>query len=146
MQSNNPVNRDWRLISFAGEHVADEIDKGVFLVIGKLAGIEEYAEATLAGLVPDMVLLAIDHLDHFLRANRAVDIVDLVEFPAHLGVAGIDRFRAVHGLEFDVLEQIEPQALAAAAALDFDTGKFDLCHGGVTFGAFHMNLDGLVIL
>jgi hypothetical protein len=132
-------------LPFPGEYVSDEVDEAVFLVIGKLAGIEENSVAAGAGFVPDVVLLAVDHLDHLGSADGALDIVDPVEFPADLGVAGVDRFRPCHRFQFDMFQQVEPQAFTVRASLDLDVRKYDFLHIGAAFGAIHRNLEGVVV-
>src|SRR5690606_34647220 len=87
--------------------------------------------------VGDVRLTGDDHGDHRLVADRAADPAGGVIAAALRHVAGVDRFGAGDRLQVLVFEHVEPDAVAAAAAVDLDTLEPDLPHVGAALRALH---------
>jgi len=125
------------LLAFFHCQIAEEIDDGVVLQIAKLAGVEERAAAHGAMLEPDVRLFQIYHANHPAAAARTVDEVYFVELATDLRVADVNRLGAFQLPQLLLLELIEEEALAARAAVHFDTGEIDCDHRRDAFWTVH---------
>ena len=74
---------------------------------------------------------------HAAVAARAPITDDLVGVLAHVGVTGIQCLRRVFAEQPVAFPDVEPDALALIAAIDFHSFKFDRLHVVIAFRAFH---------
>ena len=111
----------------------------MFLQVAKLTRVKKCAVTDGAGLVLDVVLVLVDHGYHFNSANRAVDVLLVAVFFAHLRATDIDGFGAFDAGQVFFFQHVEPEPAALETAIDRDFSEGYLFERGLAFGTLPSN-------